>query len=424
MKRLFVIMTLVCGATSLARAQDDLVGVNDIEQVTTAPTTQPTTRPAPRRAAQRNPPNIVDKLVHTDSIDAWADGASKNVNIRDDAPARIELGFRQRGFPRDGTWTSDEMRTSFPFTRLISSFNVATPPDTGVTLEVRVKHGVTWSPWIDMQSWGKVVQPLNRDLKWDGGELDTDELVLTKPADHYQSRVTLTSFAFDEKITPLVRRVSICCSGVVNDEAARKRLNPPTTVPSTWARDLKVPFRGQGALDNPKQIRGMICSPTSVSMVLDYYGFNRSTVENAMAIYDPHFDLFGNWGRAVTRAGEFGLDAWLERFRNWDQVKTEIANGSPVIASIYFERGEATGFIYERTGGHLLVIRGFTPSGDIIVNDPASRDKGNGAVYPAGEFARAWFDNGGVGYVIHKTAEANLAASTTQASTKPTAAAR
>jgi hypothetical protein len=40
------------------------------------------------------------------------------------------------------------------------------------------------------------------------------------------------------------------------------------------------------------------------------------------------------------------------------------------------------GFIYENTGGHLLVIRGFTPGGDVIVNDPASRDKGNGAIYP------------------------------------------
>jgi hypothetical protein len=161
----------------------------------------------------------------------------------------------------------------------------------------------------------------------------------------------------------------------------------------------------------------MICSPTSVSMVLEYHGVNRTTLENAMAIYDPHFDLFGNWGRAVSRAGEMGLDAWLTRFRNWDQVKAEIANGNPVIASIYFQRGEVKGFIYEQTAGHLLVIRGFTPTGDVIVNDPASRDKGNGATYPASEFARAWFDNGGVGYVIHKPADAAIVQSPTTAPT-------
>lgn len=50
--------------------------------------------------------------------------------------------------------------------------------------------------------------------------------------------------------------------------------------------------------------------------------------------------------------------------------------------------------------GHLLVIRGMTPAGDLIVNDPASMQRGNGAVYKANEFAQAWFDNGGVGYII------------------------
>jgi hypothetical protein len=396
----------------------ELFGVGE-RASTTSPTTQSTTRPAPRRAAARNPKNIVDKLVHVDSPDGWSDGTLRNVTIEPDAPARITLGYRERGFPRTGTWMSDEERAEFPFTRLIASFNVSTPAETGVMLEMRVKHGEDWSPWVYMQSWGKVVQPIDRELKWDGGKLETDELVLSKPAEQYQARLTLTSFGFEQKITPSVRRLSVCYSGVVDDEEKRKRVKPPTTAPSNWARNLKVPFRGQGALDNPRQIRGMICSPTSVSMVLHYHGIDRPTIENCMAIYDPHFDLFGNWGRAVSRAGEFGLDAWLTRFRNWDDVKSEISNGNPVIASIYFARGEVKGFIYENTGGHLLVIRGFTPSGDVIVNDPASRDKGNGAIYPAEEFARAWFDNGGVAYVIHKPATAPIAQ---KPSTMPTTA--
>jgi hypothetical protein len=50
---------------------------------------------------------------------------------------------------------SDEERAEFPFTRLIASFNVATPLETGVMLEMRVKHGEDWSPWVYMQSWGK-----------------------------------------------------------------------------------------------------------------------------------------------------------------------------------------------------------------------------------------------------------------------------
>ena len=96
-----------------------------------------------------------------------------------------------------------------------------------------------------------------------------------------------------------------------------------------------------------------------------------------------------------------------------------------IIASIRFREGEVEGFLYKSTAGHLLVIRGFDANGDVIVNDPARRDGGNGAVYPAEEFAKAWFDNGGVGYVIRKPAEpiprALLATPEPAPATKPTA---
>ena len=73
----------------------------------------------------------------------------------------------------------------------------------------------------------------------------------------------------------------------------------------------------------------------------------------------------------------------------------------PVIASIAFRRGEFSSNVIERTGGHLIVVRGLTPDGDAIVNDPASRDRGDGVVYIAEELARAWFGHGGVAYIIH-----------------------
>ncbi len=46
----------------------------------------------------------------------------------------------------------------------------------------------------------------------------------------------------------------------------------------------------------------------------------------------------------------------------------------------------------------------------MIVNDPARRKEGDGVVYKASELARAWFDNGGVGYVICPPAQHATAA--------------
>jgi hypothetical protein len=140
-------------------------------------------------------------------------------------------------------------------------------------------------------------------------------------------------------------------------------------------------------------------------MVMAWCGVDRPTAENAHAIYDPDNDLFGNWGRAVARAGEFRLDAWVTRFRDWDAVKAQVAAGNPVVASIRFKSGEFPSAVLPETSGHLIVIRGFAPSGDVIVNDPASRERGDGAVYRADELARAWFDHGGVGYVIRRAGD-------------------
>jgi hypothetical protein len=157
-------------------------------------------------------------------------------------------------------------------------------------------------------------------------------------------------------------------------------------------------------------------------MVLHYYGIDRPTLENCLAIYDADYRLFGNWNRAVQRAGELGLDAWIARFRNWDQVKAEIAAGRPIVASIRFEKGTFPSALYADTDGHLLVIRGFTPGGDVIVNDPGNRAKGNGVVYKATELAHAWFDNGGVGYVIRKGDGAIPVAQVERSTTAPTTA--
>ena len=84
-----------------------------------------------------------------------------------------------------------------------------------------------------------------------------------------------------------------------------------------------------------------------------------------------------------------------------------IAKGQPVIASIKFEKGTIPDApLYQSTGGHLIVIRGFTGDGRVIVNDPARKKGGEGALYPMTGLAHAWFGTkGGMGYIIHPPAK-------------------
>lgn len=366
---------------------------------------------ASRDPSDTNPlvgrPNMVDRLVMFDSGRAFVDGRLEHVSVVYGTPSRVVLDDRRpTTFPRYGSWTSPEITTEFGFTELIPSYNATTPPDTGLRIQVRTRGAWSgrWSPWLYLGQWGRTIVASRADavnLEFSGGMVHIDNLVLDRPADAFQVRVSLQSFDLDRSVNPSIRRISVSYSGQVSDPSRRGALTELVPIDGTWARDLPVPFRAQG--DSPRNIRGSICSPTSTTMVMAYWGVDRSHVENALAIYDPQADIFGNWHRAVARASEFGLDGWITRFRTWDQVKSMIARGQPIIAAINFANGEFPSNVMKSTDGHLLVVRGFKPNGDVICNDPASRDKGNGVVYKADELAKAWFTNaGGVGYVIRR----------------------
>ena len=363
----------------------------------------------PTRAELRNPAGSVDRLVLIDTAADFAKGATQRTAVATSGePAIVLTDARPRAWPLEGTWTSPEMKPEFPFKNLLPSWNVLTPPDTGVQVDARARDAATgkWTDWLYMGAWGREAYEMERKIASGFASIDVDEMILTRPADAYQVRVRLFNFDVENRgLTPRVRRLAVSYSGVPGNGAKLDQL--PT---DGWARDLKIPFRAQVDPTLPVPLRGKICSPTSVSMVLQHWGLDRPTVANAMAIYDSNYEMFGNWNRAVQYAGQFGLDAWLTRYRSWEQVKGEIARGQPIIASIRFKRGTFPSNVNNASDGHLLVIRGMTPNGDLIVNDPASLERGNGAIYKADEFARAWFDNGGVGYVIRPPASNATAA--------------
>jgi hypothetical protein len=59
------------------------------------------------------------------------------------------------------------------------------------------------------------------------------------------------------------------------------------------------------------------------------------------------------------------------------------------------------------TDGHVLVIVGFTETGDVVVNDPAADPRlglSVRRVYPRGAFERLWLaHSGGTVYLIYPT---------------------
>ena len=92
----------------------------------------------------------------------------------------------------------------------------------------------------------------------------------------------------------------------------------------------------------------------------------------ARMTWDYQYEGSGNWPFNTAYAASFpGIDAHVTRLHSLDEAERYIKAGIPVVLSLSFLGSELDGANYSPSG-HLFVIVGFTASGDVIVNDPAS----------------------------------------------------
>jgi hypothetical protein len=162
------------------------------------------------------------------------------------------------------------------------------------------------------------------------------------------------------------------------------------------------------------------CSPTSTAMVLAYWNSGPTPADYAWVdpayadpwvdhaarnVYDYAYDGAGNWAFNTAYAATFGLESFVTRLRSLAEAEQFIKAGIPLIVSVSFKKGELDGAGYG-TGGHLLVVVGFTAAGDVVVNDPASHlipsNDEVRTVYDRTQFENVWVPrSGGIAYVIH-----------------------
>src|ERR687894_698662 len=141
---------------------------------------------------------------------------------------------------------------------------------------------------------------------------------------------------------------------------------------------------------------------TSLSMVMAYWaeetgekGLDRPVPTVARGTYDSVYGGTGNWPFNTAYASSFGLRASVNRFRSLGQAERWVDRGVPMVASIKWDNGKTderlSGAPLPSSDGHLLVVRGFDSSGNVVVNDPAGSDDSRvRLVYRRDEFARAW----------------------------------
>jgi hypothetical protein len=357
--------------------------------------------------------------VHN-TYESFNKGSFDNVIALNDSKAQIILVKNENKYAKVGVYTSDIIHT-LPFQYLILSWNADTPEKTSINIEAQVLvdkvEPKLWSNWLSFGTWcsGSGRSSASKTDNIDEfSYVDTDTLKLKasngETAKAVRYRVTLTTS--DSKVTPAVKLIA----GTLRNTEATGSL------PSLYARhslpeldnlnkELPVPRFSQ-MLRDPK-ISGIICSPTSITMILNYYGLNLVPEETAAGVYDTEYDGYGNWPFNTAFAGSKGFEAYVVYCSSIYDLKREIYNNHPLAVSMKYQNSMEVdaklpvihGAPIKKTNGHLIVVCGFIKEDGkeyVIVHDPAAAsDEAVRLKYLLEEFDAAWKTSGRVAYIIH-----------------------
>lgn len=295
-----------------------------------------------------------------------------------DGPKRV--AFERGLFSGAGTIESPAIEVAEPFDNLVGSFNADVPKGSSVELDVQARVGDAWTGWYQLVEW--TAEAGGRSLgeqKDEHGFVDIDTLKLDKPAAAFRYRIRM-------KGKPTLRRVAATVVDIKSVPSAKPFEKGP------WVREIELAARSQ--MEEQEKYKHDICSPTSLSMVLERWGRKLSTVDTAELVLDHSREkVFGNWPLNVQAAATQGFSGEVSRLNGLEDVQAQIAAGRPVIASVTIHKGDLSASPERHTKGHLLVIAGFTASGDVISYDPAALHRdGVRRIYPRKEFEKIWLE--------------------------------
>lgn len=335
------------------------------------------------------------------------------------------------------TWTSPVTPVGFDASELVASWNADTPAGTWIQVEMQGTYNTGGAtPWYVMSRWASGDADIKRTSLDGQGDPYSTIWTDTFSIDDVDNGVMLR--AFQLKLTLYRapgqwRSPRVTMLGAMSSYVPDRFTVAPSAGHIAWGKELAVPRYSQNVHEGqyPEFDGGgeAWCSPTSTEMVVEYYGRKPSASDTAWVdpsyadpqvdhaarmTFDYEYDGAGNWPFNTAYAASFpGLDAIVTRLHSLDEAERFINAGIPIVTSQSFLASELDGANYS-TSGHLFVIVGFTATGDVIINDPASSsNEAVRNVYPRAQFEQVWLrtkrirangtvggGSGGIAYLI------------------------
>jgi hypothetical protein len=298
-------------------------------------------------------------------------------------------------------WLSPEIKSGIPRNQLVLSWNAKPVPGTILKIEARafdsghVTKFFSWGQWSpDDKTFARYSITNQNDAD---GDVRADTLALSQLADAVQ--IQLTFGGTNPKTSALKFLGLSFCNTQIKPEAL-----PPNR--AAWGKEISVVERSQQSYDGGNGW----CSPTSLSMALAHWGsvsnradWNLDAPEVAASVADHGFKFpTGNWSFNAAFAGSLdGMRAYVTRFDDLSELEDWIAADIPVIISARYDLlqdGRPDDF-----SGHLTVCRGFTESGDLVINDPWTDVKSESVrhIYKRENVRRAWATSHNTVYLVY-----------------------
>jgi len=180
---------------------------------------------------------------------------------------------------------------------------------------------------------------------------------------------------------------------------------------SDWVKEfrtLNTPPKTEGVLDVPwfpqtdnYRDAQRTCNSSSCAMCLEY--FKPGTLKGAQGddtYIKKVFSIGDTTDHSVQTSvlNSYGIKSEFRYNLGFSDLDRELAAGRPVVIGILHR-----GTLSSPTGGHMLVVRGKTSSGDYVVNDPYGSlndaytgpvTNGKGAVYKRSVLEKRWTVDG------------------------------
>jgi len=309
------------------------------------------------------------------------------------------------------SWTSPWIEPGFGVVDVVPSWNAVTPPGSWLDVGVQCSDGAGETRWYQLGRWCSDHRGERTSIAGQAdsqARVDVDTLIAGAAFDAIRVRIELGGESASVSLVTVV-----ASSGTPYSGASEPPLGDgiELAVPP-YSQRLHAghfpEFDGGGASWCSAASTAMLVAswgrgPTREDLTWVGEGHVDACVDHAArGTYDRAYGGCGNWPFNTAYAATFGLEAFVTRLPSLHEAETYLSTGIPLAASIAAGPGELDGFLAEGSAGHLVVIRGLTPRGDPIVNDPAAPSNPDvRRVYDRGQFERAWLGGGGgIVYVV------------------------